>query len=198
MKLESGHFESNAKPILKILKQELTDHAKVLEVASGYGQHVVYFAENLAQTHWQPSDIDGANLSSIQAHVNDSDSTNLEDPLYLDVREPCSFSGLDAIVSINLLHVSGVDTCDGLLNMAGNSLNPNGKLFLYGPFIRDDVETAPSNLMFDQRLKMRDPSWGIPVLQQLSSKAGELGLQLKCLYELPSNNVVVVFEKTAS
>lgn len=198
MKLESGHFNSNAEPILQVLNQELAVDARVLEVASGYGQHVVYFAQNLPQTQWQPSDIDDDHLASIQAHVNDSESGNLAQPVFLDIRHTAEIADLDAIVAINLLHVSGEDTCQGLLNNAGSSLNPKGKLFLYGPYIRDDVETAPSNLMFDQRLKMRNPSWGIPVLNHVREQASQYGLALKSLYELPANNVVVVFEKVAN
>jgi cyclopropane fatty-acyl-phospholipid synthase-like methyltransferase len=196
MKLGSGHFESNAGPILQVLKQELNEDATVLEVASGYGQHAAYFAQHLPKSYWQPSDIVSENLLSIAAYVDDNENDNLADPISFDVRRPIELTGIDAIVSINLLHVSGRDVCDGLLKNAGDALKSQGKLFLYGPFIRSDVETAQSNVMFDQRLKMRDPSWGIPVLDDVSNKAADHGLQLHSVYELPSNNVVVVFERT--
>ncbi|NRA84820.1 MAG: DUF938 domain-containing protein [Gammaproteobacteria bacterium] len=195
MKLESGHFESNAAQILKVLKLELPEQANVLEVASGYGQHVTYFANQFPQAYWQPSDINDDHLASIQAHISESECCNIEQPIYLDVQQDSPVSDLDAIISINLLHVSSSNCADGLLEIAGKNLKRHGKLFLYGPFIRDDVDTAPSNVMFDQRLKMRDPSWGVPKLADIAEKTKEFGLKVDCLYQLPANNIVVVIQK---
>lgn len=198
MKLSSGHFESNAHVILEVLKTELAQNARVLEIASGYGQHAAYFAEHMPAVHWQPSDIEPAHLASISCYVDEAGLVNLLSPLTLDAREPWPVTQMDAIVSINLLHVSAREACIGVLENAGKVLSDDGLLFFYGPFIRSDVDTAPSNLMFDQRLKMRDPSWGVPRLDEVSQLAHAQGLQLKTIYEVPSNNVIVVFKKSTS
>lgn len=195
MKLTSGHFASNSQAILSVLQHELAESAKVLEVASGCGQHADYFAATLPATVWQPSEIDPQYLPSIRAYANDALNGNLHLPLQLDVREQWPVETTDAIVSINLLHVSGWDTCCGLLRNAGRVLPAGGLLFFYGPFIRPDVETAPSNRMFHMRLQQRDPEWGVPELEKVAAEAGRNGISLKAVHELPSNNVMVVFIK---
>ncbi len=195
MKLSSGHFDSNVHPILSVLKKELPDSGTVLEIASGYGQHAGFFADQFPTLSWQPSEINPEYLPSISAWASDTLHGNMQTPLMIDARTDWSVEQADAILSINLLHVSGADACTGVLKNAGRILPSGGQLLFYGPFIRPDVETAPSNLMFDQRLKQRDPEWGVPVLTDVAGEAADYGISLKGLYELPSNNVMVVFVK---
>ncbi|MCW8886731.1 MAG: class I SAM-dependent methyltransferase [Motiliproteus sp.] len=195
MKLTSGHFESNSQPILSVLQQELKQSADVLEVASGYGQHADFFCQQLPGVSWQPSELNVELLPSIVAYAQDSLNQNLKMPIILDACGDWEVDPVDAIISINLLHVSPKQACSGLLRNAGKLLNPEGLIFFYGPFIRPDVETAASNLMFNQRLKSMNPDWGIPELTQVTEEAADYGIELKSIYELPANNVIVVLKK---
>ncbi len=195
MKQTSGHFASNSQPKLSVLKKELSENANVLELASGCGQHADFFCQQFPNVSWQPTEINVDLLPSIQAYSTDSLHGNLKHPMLLDARSDWSLDTVDAIVSINLLHVSPWEVCTGVLENAGKYLNTNGLILFYGPFIRPDVETAPKNLMFQQRLKSMNPSWGIPDLVTVGEEAAKHNIQLKCLYELPSNNVIVVLKK---
>ncbi|OMH33794.1 DUF938 domain-containing protein [Motiliproteus sp. MSK22-1] len=195
MKLSSGHFESNAGPILEVLKAELPAAAEVLEVASGYGQHAAYFAKELPDSRWQPSDINQEYFDSMRAYGEEAVGANMSPPLLIDASGEWPVEQVDAVVCINLLHVSATPACSGVLRNAGRILSSGGLLMFYGPFIRENIETAPSNLMFDMRLKQRDPEWGIPDLSRVEEEAADYGLRLKKVYELPSNNVMVVMIK---
>ena len=194
MKQLSGHFSSNSQPILQVLQKELPPTAEVLEIASGPGQHAAFFAAHLPNTTWQASEKDSDNLPSLCAYARDS--VNMKTPLEIDACDKWPVEQVDAIVCINLLHVSSWRACCGVLSNAGRILSDTGQLFFYGPFFRPDVTTAPSNLMFNSRLQQRDPEWGVPDLEEVSKEAEKYNLQLKCIYDLPSNNVVVVFIKT--
>lgn len=195
MKQSSGHFESNSQPILTVLKLELPENASVLELASGPGQHAAFFAEQLATTKWQPSEIDTDYLPSLCAYVDDAKHHNMLTPLEIDACGEWPIEKVDAIVAINLLHVSSWQVCVGVLKNASRVLPENGLVFFYGPFIRPDVETAPSNLMFNMRLQQRDPDWGVPDLVAVCEEAKKYGLSLKAVHDLPSNNVMVVLHK---
>lgn len=195
MKQYSGHFESNAQPILQVLRKELPENANVLELASGPGQHAVYFADQLSNTHWQLSEIDPDHIPSITAYAQDARHGNIKLPLIIDACSEWEVEHVDAIVSINLLHVSSWKACCGVLRNAGRILKQGGLVLFYGPFFRSDVETAPSNLMFNSRLQQRDPEWGVPNLDQVCDEAKKYGISLKTIYDLPSNNVMVVLQK---
>ncbi len=195
MKQTSGHFSSNSQPILSVLQQELPDDAKVLELASGCGQHADFFCQQLPSISWQPTELNIDMLPSIQAYARDSLHDNMKSPMLLDACSDWSMDEIDAIISINLLHVSPWQACAGLLENAGKYLRSQGLVLFYGPFIRPDVDTAPSNLVFNQRLQSMNPQWGIPELVNVAEEAQKYGIELKTIYELPSNNVIVVMAK---
>lgn len=175
---------------------ELSQPHRVLEIASGYGQHALCFARAMPWIDWQPSDIDPQHLNSITSYVDEACLPNLHRPLHIDVSAPLTMDCVDALVSINLLHICAWEVGAALLANAGRILNDGGVLLFYGPFIRGDVDTAPTNLMFDQRLKKRNPQWGIPRLERVQTVATTHGLTLKRIYEMPANNLMVIFQKS--
>jgi len=189
--------ERNKVPILEVLKRALPERGVLLEVASGSGQHAAFFAENLPQWNWLPTDIDPRNLASIAAYVEQASLPNLAAPQRLDVRDDAwllpATSELDAIFNANMIHISPWACCEGLLRGAGQRLRSGGLLILYGPFRIGGAHTAPSNEAFDADLRNRDPSWGVRDLEAVTQLAQSFGLQHRETIAMPANNQCVVF-----
>jgi hypothetical protein len=168
----------------------------VLEVASGTGQHIVHFAHALPHLHWLPSDPEVPHRDSIQARVAASGLANVSPPLPLDVLDrPWPVAELDAIVCINMIHIAPWRATLALLEQAGALLPAQGVLYLYGPFQRAGRHTAPSNEAFDADLRRRDPQWGVRKLEDVERHAGEAGLLLREVVEMPANNLSAVFAR---
>ncbi len=195
----SPHVARNREPILAVLSERLTRHARVLEVASGTGEHAAFFAAALPGVSWRPSDPDAEARASIAAWRAGGAAANLEAPLTLDAADPETWpSGpFDAVFCANMIHISPWASCEGLMALAGHVLAPGGRLFLYGPFFEADVETAPSNLAFDESLKARNPAWGVRDLAAVAAQAAGSGLKRVERIAMPANNLMVVFEKPA-
>jgi SAM-dependent methyltransferase len=187
----------NRQPILDVLRPRLPLGAQVLEVASGAGEHAVFLAAALPNVHWRPSEREPEALESIEAWRKHAMLPNLAAPVRLDAADPSTWpSGpFDAIVCINMIHISPWTATQGLMAGAGRVLAPRGRLFLYGPFLDTAVPTAPSNLAFDESLKSRDPAWGLRNLGEVTSLAATHGLGLAGKIAMPANNLVVVFER---
>jgi len=189
----------NREPILAILVRWLTRPARVLEVASGTGQHAVYFAEHLPHVRWQPSESDPEGLASIMAWVVDSGLENLELPLELDVCDDVwPVEEADAIFNANMIHIAPWNVALGLFAGAGRVLREGGLMLLYGPFKVGGEHTAESNAAFDASLRLRDPRWGVRDLEAIESAALESGLRLVEHDEMPANNRLLVFRRDGS
>jgi len=189
----------NRQPILDVLAPRLPDKARVLEVASGAGEHAMFLAAALPPVRWQPTDRDADALASIAAWQASARLPNLAPPLRLDAADLATWPAgpFDAVVCINMVHISPWAATEGLMAGAGRVLTSGGRLFLYGPFLEADVETAPSNLAFDQSLKSRDPAWGLRDLAEVTALAHANGLGFAERIAMPANNLVVMFEKRA-
>ncbi len=188
--------ERNRGPILEILRAVLPAEGRVLEVASGTGEHAAYFAPRLAPRTWQPSDPDPELRRSIAAHARQAACPTLEAPLDLDARSALwPVSGATAVVCINMIHIAPWAAAEGLVAGAGRLLAPGGPLYLYGPFKRDGRHTAPSNAAFDRSLRARDPAWGIRDLEALAALAAAAGFGPAEAIEMPANNLSVVFRR---
>lgn len=196
--------DRNKQPILNVLCGVLPPRGSALEIASGTGQHVTWFAAALPDWTWQPSDADASALPGIAALVQQSGLDNVRPPLLLDVLAPewpaqgPSFKQpFDAIYCANMLHISPWPTCAALMQGSARHLAPAGLLVTYGPFIEDGVPTAPSNLAFDQSLRARDPAWGIRRLEDVQREAQRAGLALRERHAMPANNLLLVFSMRA-
>ena len=188
----------NREPILDVLKRVLPADGKVLEIASGSGEHAVFVAAAMPGLDWRPSDPDPAARASIAAWIAVAALANVRAPLDIDVGKDDwgVGGGFDAIVSINMIHISPWASGLGLLTGAARLLKSGGVLYLYGPFMRDGAHTAPSNEAFDASLKSRDPSWGVRDLADVKREARARGLTPREVVEMPANNLSVIFEKT--
>jgi SAM-dependent methyltransferase len=187
----------NREPILRVLETRLPDGARVLEIASGAGEHAVFLARALPRVCWRPTDRDPDARASIAAWRAAADLPNLEPPLALDANDPDGWPDepADAVVCINMIHIAPWAAAEGLMIGAGRLLPTGGRLFLYGPFVESDVPTAPSNLAFDESLRGRDPAWGLRQLDDVIALAGQHGLTLAERIPMPANNLTLVFAK---
>ncbi|NNM56491.1 DUF938 domain-containing protein [Acidocella sp.] len=187
----------NRGPILSVLQPRLPETGLVLEIAAGTGEHAIYNAAAMPGLQWQPTDPNLEALASIAAWRDHADLPNLLPPLRLDAAEPDSWpvKRADAIVNINMIHISPWTATQGLMKGANQLLPTGGLLLLYGPYLEPDVETAPSNLAFDQSLKDRNPAWGIRHLDDVTALAARHGLDLAERVAMPANNLVLVLRK---
>jgi hypothetical protein len=184
----------NRDPILAVLRDILPASGLILEIASGTGEHVRYFAEQLPDLDWQPTDPDPDALTSIAAWREGL--ANIRPPLRLDASaSDWPVAEADAILCINMVHISPWSATEGLFAGAARLLPPGAPLFLYGPYRRADVPTAPSNEAFDQSLKARDPAWGLRQLEDVVALAARTGFRLDRPMEMPANNVSLVFRR---
>jgi hypothetical protein len=178
-----------------VLRRVLEPDARVLEIASGAGEHAAFFAAALPGVRWQPSDPDAGARDSIAAWRDHAGLPNLHAPVALDAADPASWpdAPADAIVCINMAHISPWAATEGLVAGAAARLPRGGQLFLYGPYLEADVPTAPSNLAFDESLRARDPAWGLRRLEDVVALAARCGLRLAERIAMPANNLCLVF-----
>lgn len=184
----------NRQPILEVLQAALPERARVLELASGSGEHAVHCATAMPQWIWQPSDPTAEALASIAAWREQTGQANLLEPLRLDATDNESWPAepFEAIVAINLIHISPWAVSEALMARAGERLVSGGVLYLYGPYRRAGEHTAPSNAAFDADLRRRDPRWGVRDLEEVVAEAERHGLRLERTVEMPANNLSVV------
>jgi SAM-dependent methyltransferase len=187
------HVARNAGPIAEVLRTILPADGLVLEVASGTGEHILHFAREFPDLRWQPSDPDPAALRSIEAWRTGSGLANLLPPIALDARAAdWPVAAADAILCINMIHISPWAATLGLLRGAGRLLAPGAPLYLYGAYRQEGVETAPSNEAFDAGLRLRDREWGLRNLEDVVAAAQTRGLRLEAVTPMPANNLSVV------
>ena len=186
----------NRQPIAEVLEEWLPDRGLVLEIASGTGEHAVHFADRFPQLEWQPSDIHPDALASIRAWRAEAGLPNLREPLTIDASSASwPIDAADAVLSINMVHISPWASALGLLNGAARILPAGAPLILYGPWLKDDVPTAPSNLAFDSDLKRRDPAWGLRRVEDFATAADGRGLRLMETRAMPANNMMLLLRR---
>jgi hypothetical protein len=193
--------DRNKQPILDVLRQVLPERGCALEIASGTGQHVVWFAAGLPHWTWQPSDAQPQALSSIAAYATQQGLGNVRAPVLLDVMAPHWWPEeaqhdapvFDAIYCANMLHIAPWSTCAALMRGSARHLAPGSVLVTYGPYLENDVPTAEGNLMFDQSLRAQNPDWGIRRLDDVAQQAALAGLRLTARHAMPANNLLLVW-----
>ncbi len=188
--------DRNKQAILDVLVSGLPAHGNALEIASGTGQHVAWFAAGLPGWAWQPSDAQPDGFQSINAWVAEQAVRNVRAPIVLDVMAASWLPQgqlFDLIYCANMLHISPWATCAALMLGSAQHLVPGGKLVTYGPYLEDGVPTSPGNLAFDESLRQRDPAWGIRRLEDVKAQAAKAGLQLLARHAMPANNLLLVW-----
>ncbi len=204
--------ERNKQPILDVLKTLLPAQGDALEIASGTGQHVTWFAQHLPQWTWQPTEVHPGALYNIEVRVAEAGLQNVHEALQLDVRNEPWFADAPAagssplpshalakrfglIVCINMIHISPWDSCLALMRGAASHLTDDGVLVTYGPYFEQGVVAAQSNVEFDQSLRAHDATWGIRQREDVEHAAAKAGLQLAARHEMPANNLLLVWRR---
>lgn len=197
MKRHAPATERNREAIAAVLRQALPPSGLVLEVASGTGEHAAYFAGLFPNLSWQPSDPDPDALLSIEAWRAECGADNLLPALKLDAAsEIWPLDRADAILCVNMVHISPWAATLGLMRGAARRLAADAPLILYGPYRRDRVATAPSNEAFDLSLRSRNPDWGLRTVEDVAAEAEANGLRFERLFEMPANNLSLIFRRS--
>ena len=184
--------ERNRDVIAETLAALLPDKGLVLEIASGTGEHAVHFAKRFPNLTWQPSDPDPIALASINAWRADSNAPNVRPAMLLDASAEWPIAQADAVVCINMTHISPWAATVGLLHNAARILPSNAPLFIYGPFRERDVPLAESNASFDASLRQQNPEWGLRYVEDITEEAQQAGLRLDQIIEMPANNLSLI------
>jgi len=186
----------NRDPILKVLRRVLPQRGLALEVASGSGEHVIYFAKRFPQLDFLPSDPDETARSSIVAWISHSGLSNILAPIALDAgAPPWPVDKADAIICINMAHITPWSATEGLFKGAGCLLGSGAPLYLYGPYRRNGVHTAESNQAFDEWLRENNPEWGLRDLERVTECAALNGFIQPEIDEMPANNLSLLFRR---
>ena len=186
----------NRAAILDVLRAALPPAGLVLEIASGSGEHVVHLAEALPGLTFQPSDPNAAARRSVAAWIAASGLVNVATPVALDAATtPWPVTSADAVLCINMIHIAPWSAAEGLITGAAGILPPDGVLYLYGPYRRGGVHTAPSNEAFDRDLRGRDPAWGVRDLEAVAALAEATGFAEPAITAMPANNLSLVFRR---
>jgi SAM-dependent methyltransferase len=203
-RLDGPAFHRNHDAIWSAMAGFLSAQAgDVLELGSGTGQHATAFAGRSPQLTWWPSDIFPSHLTSIEAWRRHSGLANLRAPQRIDLGDPAwswmadkqAGASLAAMLCVNVLHISPWAVSQNLIAGAGRYLRDGGRLFVYGPFMRDGQHTAPSNAAFDQSLRAENPAWGVRDVADLNALAHNVGLAAAEIAPMPANNLVLAFAR---
>ena len=194
MKRTSDPCDRNRDPILKILKRVFADRRAVLEIGSGTGQHAAYFAPELPQLSWQPSDV-AENLPSVRAWREEAPAPKPLEPIELDVDRPFPAVKVDAVFTANTLHIVSWPQVERMFAGIGGLLPAGGVLAIYGAFKYGGKHTAPSNAEFDAWLRGRDPKSGQRDIEAVTALAKSHRLMLEEDNAMPANNRLLVFRK---
>lgn len=203
-RLDAPAFHRNWRPIWSVLARYLQDKTgDVLEIGSGTGQHVVEFARKAPSLTWWPSDPDEIHLRSIAAWRLDAKLANLRPPACIDVSDPdwglpSEFAPLHQLLGIfcaNVLHIAPWRVAEGLFAGAARHLRADGRMFVYGPFLRNGRHTAPSNAAFDASLRSANAEWGVRDANDVAALAARNGLRMIETVAMPANNLILIFAR---
>lgn len=197
--------ERNKQVILDVLRTVLPPRGRALEIASGTGQHVAWFAAALPHWDWQPSDMVAAALPGIDAVARQPGLPNVRAPVRLDVCDdpwpsqgPAFGEPFDLVYCANMIHIAPWACCGGLMAGCARHLAADGRLVTYGPYFESGVAPAASNVAFDRSLRERDPAWGIRQLDDVAACAAQSGLRLLARHAMPANNLLLVWGRSAA
>ena len=194
--------DRNKEVILLELQRLLPAHGVALEIASGTGRHIAWFAKAFPGWLWTPSDMHACEFATIVAHTTAAGLCNVRVPHVLDVlshswqESPLTDledARFDVIYCANMLHIAPLAACAALMQGAAKRLTPKGQLVLYGPYLEEDGAASKGNVAFDASLRSSNPDWGLRRREEVELAARQAGLWLQKQVNMPSNNLLLVF-----
>jgi len=195
MKLYSESYERNREPILKILQGALAKQQCVLEIASGTGQHAVYFGRALPHLSWQTSELKDKH-EGILAWLNEIKLPNVLPPVTINVNDVKWPVGIvDAVFNANTVHIISWLEVERMFAGIAHVLNANGILCLYGAFKYKGEFTSESNARFDAYLRSNDRNSGIRDFENINRLAESYGLFLTRDVSMPSYNRALIWQR---
>jgi len=195
--LSSPAFERNRDPILAVLRGLWgSGPRRVLELGSGPGQHVCYFAEALPEVEWQPTEREAALVDSIDAWRGTFHVGNVRPAVLLDVEAPSWGvpTGFDGVLAINVVHMVAEHTVRCILGGAAAHLRLGGHLVVYDCFTWEGAHVSESNARFDEYLRSTGRG-GVYSFEAMSAWAEGVGLVEPEVHRLPANNQCVVWSR---
>ncbi|KAJ8967416.1 hypothetical protein NQ314_002923 [Rhamnusium bicolor] len=196
--------ERNKTPIFEVLQKHFDKNidGKVLEISSGTGQHVSYFASHFPRLIFQPSEYETSLFNSIKAYAKDTPTKNIKDPIRIDIVDDWKTwnvsNDFDYVINVNMMHVAPFSCTIGLFKNISAVLKPRGILITYGPYANNGVLEPQSNRDFDSNIRARDPQCGVRDIQDLIKIAESYGIKLLHIYDLPANNKCLIWQKLTS
>lgn len=196
-RIYQGHVERNRDVIMQTIDARLPQGGRILEIASGTGQHGWYFAKHRPSWDWQPSEAGQERCDTADAWREAEPLDNLHRALPIDVTQDWQLDGadFDLVFNANMIHISPWTTCEGLMRGAARAVASSGQLMIYGPFKVNGEHTAPSNAAFDERLRSQDEDWGIRDLEAVVEAASSQGFGLTQRVAMPANNFTLAFAR---
>lgn len=187
--------ENNKDPILAIIGKIFQPGDRVLEIGSGTTQHVRYFAQQLQEIHWQPTDVPES-LQSVRDALKTTELPNIASAKALDVTmEPWPVNLVNGIFSANTLHIMPESAVPAFFRGAGQVSLPQAHLCVYGPFKYKGAFTSESNGRFDNWLKQRNALSGVRDFELVCKLAEANGFTFLADHAMPANNQLLVWRK---
>lgn len=194
MKPYAESCEKNKVPIIAVLREIFAERKRVLEIASGTGQHAVYFGRELPHLIWQTSEL-AQHHAGIQAWLDEAQLPNVLPPLMIDVNDArWPVTSVDAIFNANTVHIISWPEVERLFAHIARVIAPGGCVCFYGPYNYGGNFTSASNARFDAWLKSRAPDSGVRDFEAVNRLAQSHGLELLRDITMPSNNRILVWE----
>jgi hypothetical protein len=191
----------NRDAILSVLRDRLPKTpGRILELASGSGMHIHYFAPHLQHLTLQPSDKDDETFASIRRLSAETGLTNVQPPITLDLTQPSTWpSGEDKYVGIfciNVIHVAPTSVTAGLAECASRLLAKGGVLMIYGAFKTQGRYSTPSSAELDQAFRsIGDGEWGFKDTVDVTAACAKHGLALEETIDMPDGRLMLRYAR---
>lgn len=180
----------------------LPSNQSVLEVASGSGQHALYFTQQNPQLRWQCTELSDAR-DALQINLNELSVSKFPPVKTLDVlndyfvSEIKALASFDCLYTSNSLHIMSWDGCLAFMSLASQVLPGGGVCAIYGPFLYDD-QPVQSNIDFSAWLKERNPESGVRDIKEVEKGFREEGFEFLADHVMPANNRLLIFKKSSN
>ncbi|MEP1765561.1 MAG: DUF938 domain-containing protein [Sulfitobacter sp.] len=200
-KLSAPSALRNLASIVDLLRSTAPASGRVLEIASGTGQHITALASALPDLHWHPTEIATDRIASINAYAEEAGLGNLHPAQILDAAQvgwATQHRPYDLIYMGNILHLIPMAAAATILSEAANALAPKGRFVIYGPFMRAGALTSDGDQTFHNQLQRADPAVGYKDDIWVKQILTQAGLSAIVAQDMPANNLAFIAQQEPS